>query len=70
LFPSPGDVDRLVADAPAYGWTLLFADRHPQAGGPGTYAGYLANADGFEVELVAGVDGGNLLDAPAEGPLG
>lgn len=67
---TPGDVDRLVAAAPAHGWTLLFADRHPQAGGPGTYAGYLANRDGFEVELVAGVDGGNLLDAPAAGPLG
>ncbi len=27
--------------------------RHPHTGGPGSYAGYLANADGFEVELVA-----------------
>ena len=34
-------------------WTLLFPDRHPHAGGPDSYAGYLANADGFEVELVA-----------------
>ena len=52
------------------GWTLLFPDRHPQAGGPGTYAGCLANADGFEVELVAGVDGGNLLDMPCAAPVG
>jgi hypothetical protein len=45
-------VDALVADAPAHGWTLLFADRHPYAGGPEHYAGYLADEDGFEVELV------------------
>ena len=27
--------------------------RPPHAGGPDSYAGYLVNADGFEVELVA-----------------
>lgn len=47
-------LDALVAEAPAHGWTLLFADRHPFAGGPDHCAGYLADADGFEVELVAG----------------
>lgn len=47
------DVDAAVQDAEANGWTLLFADRHPYAGGPEHYAAYLANADGFEVELVA-----------------
>jgi hypothetical protein len=31
----------------------MFADRHPYAGGPATYAAYLENEDGFEVELVA-----------------
>ena len=36
-----------------WGW-LLFPDRHPHAGGPGHYAAYLANTDGFEAELVAG----------------
>jgi catechol 2,3-dioxygenase-like lactoylglutathione lyase family enzyme len=46
-------VDTLVAEAPGYGWTLLFADRHPHAGGPEHYAAYLENADGFEVELIA-----------------
>lgn len=45
-------VDRLAAEGPAYGWTLLFADRHPHAGGPDTYAAYLADPDGFEVEVV------------------
>ncbi|MER7946505.1 VOC family protein [Streptomyces sp. NPDC096079] len=46
-------VDRLAADAPAHGWRLLFADRHPYAGGDGHYAAYLEDEDGFEVELVA-----------------
>ncbi len=46
-------VDALVTAAPAHGWTLLFPDRHPYAGGPDVYAGYLANADGFEAELIA-----------------
>ena len=47
------DVDSLAEDGPASGWTLLFPDRHPHAGGPDHYAAYLANTDGFEVELVA-----------------
>ena len=50
----PGEVDRLVAAAPAHGWTLMFADRHPYAGGPDSYAAYLEDAWGFEVELGAG----------------
>ncbi|GIJ29717.1 hypothetical protein Vqi01_48790 [Micromonospora qiuiae] len=50
---SPAAVDRLVEQAPAYGWELLFPDRHPYAGGPDTYAGYLADGQGYEVELVA-----------------
>lgn len=51
---SRSETDRLVADAAGHGWTLLFGEDHPHAGGPDHYAGYLANADGFEVELVAG----------------
>jgi catechol 2,3-dioxygenase-like lactoylglutathione lyase family enzyme len=50
---SPAEVDALVREAPSHGWTLLFADRHPHAGGPQQYAAYLENAAGFEVELVA-----------------
>ena len=46
-------VDRIVAEAPDHGWRLLFAERHPYAGGPGHYAAYLENAEGFEVEVVA-----------------
>jgi catechol 2,3-dioxygenase-like lactoylglutathione lyase family enzyme len=50
---TPAEVDKLVAAAASHGWTLLFPEAHPHAGGPGQYAGYLANDDGFEVELVA-----------------
>ncbi|HEU0163463.1 MAG TPA: VOC family protein [Thermomicrobiales bacterium] len=47
-------VDRLTAESKGHGWSLLFADRHPFAGGPDHYAAYLEDQDGFEVELVAG----------------
>src|SRR5258708_5521797 len=45
-------VDRLVDEAPEHGWSLLFPDRHPYAGGPDTYAAYLEDSDGYEAELV------------------
>lgn len=51
---SRADVDRLVDAAADHGWHLLFADRHPHAGGPDVYAAYLEDDDGYEVELVAG----------------
>ena len=47
------ELDQLAAESTRHGWTLLFPDRHPHAGGPGHYAAYLTNPDGFEVELVA-----------------
>lgn len=47
------EVDLLARRAASHGWTQLFADRYPHAGGPEHYAAYLENADGFEVELVA-----------------
>jgi catechol 2,3-dioxygenase-like lactoylglutathione lyase family enzyme len=50
----PAELDAMVAEAPAHGWTLMFADRHPFAGGPDHRAAYLEDADGYEVELVAG----------------
>jgi catechol 2,3-dioxygenase-like lactoylglutathione lyase family enzyme len=46
-------VDALAAAGPVHGWTLLFPETHPYAGGNDHYAAYLANSDGFEVELVA-----------------
>ena len=51
--PTSAEVDALVEAAGRRGWTLLFADRHPHAGGPQHYAAYLEDAWGFEVELVA-----------------
>lgn len=46
-------VDVVAAKGPGHGWGLLFPDRHPHAGGPATYAAYLQDTDGFEVEVVA-----------------
>jgi catechol 2,3-dioxygenase-like lactoylglutathione lyase family enzyme len=46
-------VDELAAEAVRHGWTLMFADQHPFAGGQNHYAAYLENTDGFEVEIVA-----------------
>jgi len=48
-----GTVDRMVGEALLHGWRLLFADRHPYAGGEQHYAAYLEDHDGYEVELVA-----------------
>jgi catechol 2,3-dioxygenase-like lactoylglutathione lyase family enzyme len=46
-------VDALVAAAAEHGWSLLFAERHPYAGGPEHYAAFFEDEDGFEVEIVA-----------------
>lgn len=47
------EVEALVKESREHGWTLLFPERHPFAGGSDHYAAYLENRDGFEVELVA-----------------
>lgn len=47
------ELDRITAAAPDHGWRLMFADRHPYAGGPDHLAAYLENDDGYEIELVA-----------------
>ncbi|MEU6345936.1 VOC family protein [Streptomyces sp. NPDC046977] len=46
-------VENLASEATRHGWSLLFPDRHPHAGGERAYAAYLENTDDFEVELVA-----------------
>jgi catechol 2,3-dioxygenase-like lactoylglutathione lyase family enzyme len=51
---SPAEVDRLTIQAPEHGWALMFADRHPHAGGPESYGAYLEDSWGYEVELSAG----------------
>ena len=48
------EVDRLSLSAPEHGWSLMYADKHPHAGGPEHYAAYLEDAWGYEVELCAG----------------
>ncbi len=47
------ECDRLVAASQDHGWMLLFPELHPNAGGPDHYAGFIADIDGFEIELVA-----------------
>ena len=49
----PAAVGALMAAAPAHGWTPLYAERYPHAGGEDYYAGWLENAAGFKVEVVA-----------------
>jgi RimJ/RimL family protein N-acetyltransferase/catechol 2,3-dioxygenase-like lactoylglutathione lyase family enzyme len=46
-------VDSLVSKCAGHGWSLMFADRHPHAGGPEHYAAFLEDEQGFEVEIVA-----------------
>jgi catechol 2,3-dioxygenase-like lactoylglutathione lyase family enzyme len=46
-------VDAITSASIAHGWSLLFTDVHPHAGGPDHYAAYLENSDGYEVELAA-----------------
>lgn len=47
------EVDAIVAHGPANGWSPLYHERYPHAGGPEHYAGWLENTAGFKVELVA-----------------
>lgn len=51
--PDRADADAIVRDASAHGWTPLYADRYPFAGGADHYAGWLENAAGFKIEVVA-----------------
>lgn len=50
---TPGKADSIMGDAPAHGWTPLYNDRYPHAGGSDHYAGWLENAAGFKAEIVA-----------------
>jgi catechol 2,3-dioxygenase-like lactoylglutathione lyase family enzyme len=51
--PDRETVDFVHEHAPGHGWTRLFDDSYPHAGGPDHYAAYLADASGFEFEIVA-----------------
>ncbi|SDS45099.1 Glyoxalase/Bleomycin resistance protein/Dioxygenase superfamily protein [Brevibacterium siliguriense] len=50
---SPAEVDSIMDDAESQGWSPLYHDRYPHAGGPGHYAGWLVNTSGFKTEVVA-----------------
>lgn len=45
-------LDALRTQAGANGWSELFTDRYPHAGGPDHTALFIENAEGFELELV------------------
>ncbi len=66
-------LDQMVGEALLHGWRLLFADRHPYAGGEQHYAAYLEDRDGYEVELVAipesqHSEGRHSAAGPPDGP--
>ena len=46
-------VDQMWATATENGWSQLYVDRHPWAGGGEHYAAFLENAERFKIELVA-----------------
>lgn len=50
---SPANVDAIMREAAEHGWVPLYHDRYPKAGGPTHYAGWLENAHGFKIEVVA-----------------
>ncbi len=50
---SRANVDAMMSEALAHGWTPLYMDRYPHAGGSTHYACWLENSAGFKAELVA-----------------
>ena len=50
---APARVDEIMSAAASHGWRPLYHDRYPHAGGSDHYAGWLENAAGFRVEVVA-----------------
>lgn len=60
-------VEELTAEAVARGFTLLFAEAHPHAGGQEHYAAYLEDDAGFEIELVADDADAAAFPGPADG---
>lgn len=50
---SRAEVDAVMAEAGSHGWRPLYQERYPHAGGAEHYAGWLENAEGFKVEIVA-----------------
>jgi catechol 2,3-dioxygenase-like lactoylglutathione lyase family enzyme len=51
--PDRATVDLIHDQAPEHGWSRMFADAYPHAGGAEHYAAYLEDESGFEFEIVA-----------------
>lgn len=47
-------LDALRVECASHGWSELLAAKYPHAGGPRHTALFIENAQGFEVEIVAG----------------
>ena|GEM_PF-2154877 len=47
------EVDAIMQTASDHGWAPLYHERYPHAGGSQHYAGWIENASGFKVEIVA-----------------
>lgn len=58
---SVGQLDALRADAASNGWSELFAESYPHAGGTNHTALFLENVQGFEVEIVVPIPAGSEL---------
>jgi hypothetical protein len=50
--PDLAALDGLRAEAMAHGWSELYSDKYPHAGGDDHKALYLENSESFEVEVV------------------
>lgn len=46
-------VDELRSSCARHGWTEMFPEKYPHAGGSDSYALYVTNTEGFELEIVA-----------------
>jgi len=51
--PDRAALDALRQECGPHGWSELFAERYPHAGGPRHTALFVENAQGFEIEIVA-----------------
>ncbi|MBB2893106.1 VOC family protein [Flexivirga oryzae] len=54
--PDRETLDRLRDDSAAHGWSELFAQHYPHAGGPHHTALFVENEEGFEFEIVVDDD--------------
>lgn len=61
-------VDAMMAEAERHGWRPLYTERYPHAGGDQHYAGWLENASGFKIEIVAEPSSSNRSDVRLYAP--